>query len=156
MKKLLALAVLSTVSFAAPCFGVDFIRDKIYTSSLYSAGNVSYAIGYHYTDSIKISVEPMLSAEDLIEQKLQGGILVNLHYRYEFTNTDITPYISAGIGSNIGRNASGGLEYGFSYKISSGINLPLSSRTNVFAGYSLLKELREHDHGLEFGISFNL
>ncbi|WP_341807916.1 hypothetical protein [Wolbachia endosymbiont (group E) of Neria commutata] len=34
MKKLLALAVLSTVSFAAPCFGVDFIRDRVYTTAI--------------------------------------------------------------------------------------------------------------------------
>lgn len=30
MKKLLALVILSTVSSAAPCFGVDFIKDRIY------------------------------------------------------------------------------------------------------------------------------
>ncbi|WP_341807911.1 P44/Msp2 family outer membrane protein [Wolbachia endosymbiont (group E) of Neria commutata] len=97
----------------------------------------------------------MLSPKGLVEQKLQGGILVNLHYHYDLINTDITPYISAGVGSNINKDANG-LKYSFSYKISSGFNLPLSSTTNVFAGYSLLKEFGGHDHGLEFGMKFNL
>ncbi|WP_374698551.1 hypothetical protein [Wolbachia endosymbiont (group B) of Limnophora tigrina] len=48
------------------------------------------------------------------------------------------------------------LEFGFSYKISSGLDLPFSSRTSVFAGYRLLKEFEDHNHGFEFGMNFNL
>ncbi|MGL9759166.1 MAG: hypothetical protein ACR5LA_10545 [Wolbachia sp.] len=48
MKKLLTLvAILPAISLSVPSFGVDWVRDKIYTSSSYSSGNFSYSIGYH-------------------------------------------------------------------------------------------------------------
>lgn len=154
MKKLLTLvAILPAISLSAPSFGVDWHRDRIYTSSSYSSGDFSYSIGYHYTNSVKISVEPMISVASIFKYGLQGGILANLRYHYEFTNTDITPYVNVGIGAAIDWSK---LEFGFSYKISSGLDLPLSSRTSVFAGYSLLKEFEGHNHGFELGMSFNL
>ncbi|MFP3021307.1 P44/Msp2 family outer membrane protein [Wolbachia endosymbiont (group A) of Pogonocherus hispidulus] len=154
MKKLLTLAILSTVFLAKPCFGVDFIRDRIYTSSSYSSGDFSYSIGYHYTNSVKISVEPIISVASIFEGKLQGGILANLRYHYEFTNTDITPYVNVGIGAAI--DFVGQSKFGFSYKISSGLDFPLSSRTSVFAGYRLLKAFEDYNHGFELGINSNL
>ncbi|MDR2045769.1 MAG: P44/Msp2 family outer membrane protein [Rickettsiales bacterium] len=155
MKKLLTLvAILPAISLSAPSFGVDWIRDRIYTSLSYSSGDFSHSIGYHYTNSVKISVEPMISVANIFQHRLQGGILANLRYHYEFTNTDITPYVNVGIGAAIDWRSE--LEFGFSYKISSGLVLPLSSRTSVFAGYRLLKEFEGHNHGFELGMSFNL
>lgn len=81
---------------------------------------------------------------------------MNLHYHYRFTNTDITPYISAGIGSSIEDGPGKSIKGHFLYKISSGVNFPISSRTNVFAGYSLLNKFEGHDYGLELGVNFNL
>ncbi|WP_341821151.1 hypothetical protein [Wolbachia endosymbiont (group A) of Myopa testacea] len=127
-------------------------RDRIYTSS-YSSGNFSHSIGYHYTNSVKISVEPMISVANIFKYRLQGGILANLRYHYEFTNTDITPYVNVSIGAAIDLSK---LEFGFSYKISSGLDLPLSSRTSAFAGYSLLKAFEDYNHGFELGINYNL
>ncbi|WP_374698552.1 hypothetical protein [Wolbachia endosymbiont (group B) of Limnophora tigrina] len=81
MKKLLTLmAILPAVSLSVPCFGVDWVRDRIYTSSSYSSGNFSHSIGYHYTNSVKISVEPMISVANIFDHRLQGGILANLRY----------------------------------------------------------------------------
>lgn len=154
MKKLLTLvAILPAISLSGSCFGVDWIKDRIYTSPSYSAGDFSYSIGYHYTNSVKISVEHMISLANIFEHRLQGGILANLRYHYEFTNMDITPYVNVGIGAAIDSAES---KFGFSYKISSGLDLPLSSRTSVFAGYRLLKEFKGHNHGFEFGMNFNL
>ncbi|WP_250296515.1 hypothetical protein [Wolbachia endosymbiont of Oedothorax gibbosus] len=62
MKKLFALAILSTVSLAKPCFGVDWIKDRIYTSSSYGWLGINYELGYHYTDSIKISAGPVVKS----------------------------------------------------------------------------------------------
>ncbi|WP_341816372.1 P44/Msp2 family outer membrane protein [Wolbachia endosymbiont (group A) of Nomada goodeniana] len=155
MKKLLTLvAILPAVSLSVPCFGVDWVRDRIYTSSSYSSGNFSHSIGYHYTNSVKISVEPMISVANIFKYRLQGGILANLRYHYEFTNTDITPYVNVGIGAAI--DFIGQSKFGFSYKISSGLDFPLSSRTSAFAGYSLLKAFEDYNNGFELGINYNL
>ncbi|WP_265034319.1 MULTISPECIES: P44/Msp2 family outer membrane protein [unclassified Wolbachia] len=155
MKKLFTLvAILPAVSLSVPCFGVDFIRDRIYTSSSYSSGDFSYSVGYHYTNSVKILVEPIISVASIFKGKLQGGILANLRYHYEFTNTDIALYVNVGIGAAI--DFVGQSKFGFSYKISSGLDFPLSSRTSVFAGYRLLKAFEDYNHGFELGINYNL
>ncbi|UPA55044.1 hypothetical protein MWH06_07440 [Wolbachia pipientis] len=61
MKKLLTLvAILPAISLSAPSFGVDWIRDRIYTSSSYGNLGINYDLGYHYTDSVKISVGPVV------------------------------------------------------------------------------------------------
>ncbi|AZU37689.1 hypothetical protein BBB02_04135 [Wolbachia endosymbiont of Bemisia tabaci] len=135
MKKLLTLVVCCSLS--APSFGVDWIRDKIYISIPLDIKQS--AIGYHYTDNVKVLIQPF----DI-------GALVNLQYRYEFTNTDITPYISAGMG------AIKDDEYYFLYKVSAGANLPLSERTSIFAGYSVLEVSSKYNHGIELGMNFNL
>ncbi len=95
----------------------------------------------------------MISVANIFKYRLQGGILANLRYHYEFTNTDITPYVNVSIGAAIDLSK---LEFGFSYKISSGLDLPLSSRTSAFAGYSLLKAFEDYNHGFELGINYNL
>lgn len=53
MKKLLTLLVCCSLS--APSFGVDWIRDRIYTFSSYGMLGVNYDLGYHCTDRVKIS-----------------------------------------------------------------------------------------------------
>ncbi|MFP3021529.1 MAG: outer membrane protein [Wolbachia sp.] len=135
MKKLLTLVVCCSLS--APSFGVDWNRDRIYISIPLSIEQS--AIGYHYTDDVKVLIQPV-----------GIGALVNLQYRYEFTNTDITPYISAGMG------ATKADKYYFLYKVSAGANLPLSERTSIFAGYSVLGMSSDYNHGIELGVSFNL
>ncbi|WP_395463251.1 acyloxyacyl hydrolase [Wolbachia endosymbiont of Cantharis cryptica] len=160
MKKLLALvAILPAVSLSVPCFGVDWIRDRIYTSSSYGWLGADYGLGYHYTDSVKISVgpvvKPVLSKEILAEL----GFMAKLHYHYKLESTGITPYITFGIGGvtklSSQEQQDQDLEGFFSYQIGSGINLPLSARTSVFAGYKLQK-FHKLLHGVEFGMSFNL
>ncbi|MDX5462180.1 MAG: outer membrane beta-barrel protein [Wolbachia endosymbiont of Tetragnatha montana] len=158
MKKLFALAILSTVSLAKPCFGVDWIRDRIYTSSSYGWLGVDYSLGYHYTDSVKASVgpviKPVLSAEALAEL----GLMAKLHYHHKFESTDITPYITFGVGGAIKLSAQDqnqDQEKFLSYQIGAGINLPLSSRTSIFAGYKGQK-LHKFSHGVELGMNFNL
>jgi len=58
MKKLLTLVICCSLS--APSSGVDWIKDRIYTSSSYGMLGVNYDLGYHYTDSVKISVGPVV------------------------------------------------------------------------------------------------
>ncbi|WP_264376500.1 MULTISPECIES: P44/Msp2 family outer membrane protein [unclassified Wolbachia] len=157
MKKLLTLVVCCSLS--APSFGVDWIRDRIYTSSSYGNLGVNYDLGYHYTDSVKISVgsvvKPILTILNS-QYNLAGlelGLMAKLHYHHQFESTDITPYITFGTGGIIAMSQK--QEGFFSYQIGSGINLPLSERTNVFAGYKLHK-FSEFSHGFELGMSFNL
>ncbi|BET29839.1 MAG: outer membrane beta-barrel protein [Wolbachia endosymbiont of Ephestia elutella] len=154
MKKLLTLVVCCSLS--APSFGVDWIRDRIYTSSSYGNLGVNYDLGYHYTDSVKISVGSVVKPTLNSQYNLTGlevGLMAKLHYHHQFESTDITPYITFGTGGIIAMSQK--QEGFFSYQIGSGINLPLSERTNVFAGYKLHK-FSDFSHGFELGMSFNL
>ncbi|MHC3897374.1 UNVERIFIED_CONTAM: hypothetical protein LBW93_00275 [Wolbachia endosymbiont of Nasonia longicornis] len=165
MKKLLILVVCCFLS--VPSFGVDWIKDRIYTSLSYSRLGVNYDVGFHYTDSVKISVgyviKPIINS--LIKPTLDEefgavvGLMAKFHYHYKFENTDITPYVTFGVGGvakiPLSENQGPDVEEFFSYQIGSGINLPLSERTSVFAGYKLQK-FHELSHGVEFGMSFNL
>lgn len=167
MKKLLALAIFSAFSLAKPCFGVDWIRDKIYTSQFtnFTIGGqlaIGKTLGYHFTDNTKVEVGLLGSLETA---GIGGGAFTSLHYHHKIEGTDITPYVSigTGIGFNSGIkitedkiNRGDISSIDFLYKINAGINLPLSSRTNVFAGYSFLRVFGSPDHGLELGMSFNL
>ena len=83
---------------SAPSFGVDWIRDRIYTSLSGGVG-ANVDLGYHYTDSIKISVGPVIKPITGEELGVGGGLMAKLHYHYKFENTDITPYITAGVGA---------------------------------------------------------
>ncbi|UIP91585.1 hypothetical protein IYZ83_005540 [Wolbachia pipientis] len=138
MKKLLTL--LACFSLSAPSFGVDWIRDKIYTSSSYGNLGINYELGYHYRDSIKISAGPVVKFVLFGGSLAELGFMAKLHYHYKFESTDITPYVTFGVGSGakVSQLASQSQELDvkkfFSYQIGSGINLPLSERTNVFAG----------------------
>ncbi len=102
MKKLLTLVVCCSLS--APSFGVDWIRDRIYTSSSYGNLGVNYDLGYHYTDSVKISVgsvvKPILNSQYNLAG-LELGLMAKLHYHHQFESTDITPYITFGTGGII-------------------------------------------------------
>ncbi|WP_353281662.1 outer membrane beta-barrel protein [Wolbachia endosymbiont (group B) of Horisme vitalbata] len=154
MKKLLTLVVCCSLS--APSFGVDWIRDRIYTSSSYGNLGVNYDLGYHYTDSVKISVGSVVKPTLNSQYNLAGlelGLMAKLHYHHQFESTDITPYITFGTGGIIAMSQK--QEGFFSYQIGAGINLPLSERTNVFAGYKLHK-FSDFSHGFELGMSFNL
>ncbi|WP_264375929.1 P44/Msp2 family outer membrane protein [Wolbachia endosymbiont (group B) of Sphaerophoria taeniata] len=186
MKKLFTLLVCCSLS--VPSFGVDWIKDRIYTSLSYSRLGVNYDVGFHYTDSVKISVgyviKPIINS--LIKPTLDEefgavvGLMAKLHYHHKFENTGITPYITAGVGAvivrtmkakpNVGRADSIGENISallgeafkavvndefFSYQIGSGINLPLSERTSVFAGYKL-QRFHKIFQGIELGVSFNL
>ncbi|UPA54743.1 P44/Msp2 family outer membrane protein [Wolbachia pipientis] len=162
MKKLLTLvAILPAVSLSAPCFGVDWIRDRFYTSkSLYGLRGFNYDLGYHYTDNVKISVGPTVKFVIADKMALDVLLMAKLHYHYKIEGTDITPYITFGVGG--GTKISLPVEQGlginvekfFSYQIGSGINLPLSDTTNIFAGYKLYK-FHEISHGIELGMSYN-
>lgn len=154
MKKLLTLVVCCSLS--APSFGVDWIRDRIYTSSSYGNLGINYDLGYHYTDSVKISVGPVVKPilnSQYVPDGLEMGLMAKLHYHHQFESTDITPYVTFGAGGIIAMSQK--QEGFFSYQIGSGINLPLSERTNVFAGYKLHK-FSNFSHGFELGMSFNL
>ena len=178
MEKLLILVVCCFLS--VPSFGVDWIKDRIYTSLSYSRLGVNYDVGYHYTDSVKISVGYVI--KPTLDEEFGGvmGLMAKLHYHHKFEGTDITPYITAGVGAvivrtmkakpnvsradNVGENISVLLgevfktivnDKFFSYQISAGINLPLSERTSVFTGYKLQK-FHKIFHGIELGMSFNL
>ncbi len=97
MKKLLTLVVCCSLS--APSFGVDWIRDRIYTSSSYGNLGVNYDLGYHYTDSVKISVGSVVKPTLNSQYNLTGlevGLMAKLHYHHQFESTDITPYITFG------------------------------------------------------------
>ncbi|MGL9758386.1 MAG: acyloxyacyl hydrolase [Wolbachia sp.] len=159
MKKLLTLVVFCSLS--APSFGVDWIRDRIYTSSSYGMLGINYDLGYHYTDSIKISAGPVVKSVLFGGSLAELGFMAKLHYHYKFESTDITPYVTFGVGggAKVSPPAQQGqqpdVEKFFSYQIGSGINLPLSERTNVFAGYKLHK-FSNFSHGFELGMSFNL
>ncbi len=80
---------------------------------------------------------------------------------HQFESTDITPYVTFGVGggAKVSQPAQQGqqpdVKKFFSYQIGAGINLPLSERTNVFAGYKLHK-FSNFSHGFELGMSFNL
>ncbi|WP_353276571.1 P44/Msp2 family outer membrane protein [Wolbachia endosymbiont (group B) of Villa cingulata] len=154
MKKLLILVVCCFLS--VPSFGVDWIKDRIYTSLSYSRLGINYDVGFHYTDSVKISVgsvvKPTLNSQ-YNPTGLEVGLMAKLHYHHQFESTDITPYITFGTGGIIAMSQE--REGFFSYQIGSGINLPLSERTNVFAGYKLHK-FSNFSHGFELGMSFNL
>ncbi len=158
MKKLLTL--LACCSLSVPSFGVDWIKDRTYTSSSYGMLGVNYDLGYHCTDSVKISVGPVVKFV-VNEGILDAGLMVKLHYHYKFESTDVTPYITFGAGGvakmplSEQKDQELDIEGFFSYQIGSGINLPLSERTSVFAGYKLQK-FHELSHGVEFGMSFNL
>jgi len=172
MKKLLSLAILSSVCLAKPCFGVDWIRDRIFTSSSVGYTGINYDVGYHFTDSTKFSVGPMLKPVFNLEKKELGvklGLMAKLHYHHKFASTDVTPYITAGAGmvevlsikeddakgnlANIQKKTT--FDSFFSYQLGAGVNLPLSSRTSVFAGYKMQK-FEKLSHGVEFGMIFNL
>ncbi|RDD34234.1 Surface antigen [Wolbachia endosymbiont of Cylisticus convexus] len=156
MKKLLTL--LACYSLSVPSFGVDWIKDRTYTSSSYGMLGINYDLGYHCTDSVKISVGPAVKLV-VSEGILDAGLMAKLHYHYKFESTDITPYITFGVGGvakiPLSEDQELDVEGFFSYQIGSGINLPLSERTNVFAGYKLQK-FHELSHGVELGMSFNL
>ena len=79
--------------------------------------------------------------------------MAKLHYHHKFESTDIPPYITFGAGGITAVFQEGG-DF-FSYQIGSGVNLPLSERTNIFAGYKLHK-FSNFSHGFELGMSFNL
>ncbi|WP_264336914.1 MULTISPECIES: hypothetical protein [unclassified Wolbachia] len=157
MKKLLTLVICCSLS--APSFGVDWIRDRIYTSSSYGNLGINYELGCHYTDSIKISAGPVLKSVLFGGSLAELGFMAKLHYNHQFESTDITPYVTFGLGGvakiPLSENQGPDVEEFFSYQIGSGINLPLSERTSVFAGYKLQK-FHELSHGVEFGMSFNL
>ncbi|WP_438456379.1 P44/Msp2 family outer membrane protein [Wolbachia endosymbiont of Kerria lacca] len=158
MKKLLTL--LACCSLSAPSFGVDWVKDRTYTSSSYGMLGVNYDLGYHCTDSIKISFGPAVKLV-MSEGILDAGLMTKLHYHYKFENTDITSYVTFGVGggAKVSQPAQQGqqpdVKKFFSYQIGAGINLPLSERTNVFAGYKLHK-FSNFSHGFELGMSFNL
>ncbi|KLT22629.1 putative outer membrane protein [Wolbachia endosymbiont of Armadillidium vulgare str. wVulC] len=156
MKKLLTL--LACCSLSVPSFGVDWIKDRTYTSSSYGMLGVNYDLGYHCTDSVKISFGRAVKLV-INEGILDAGIMAKFHYHYKFESTDITPYITFGVGGvakiPLSEEQGTDVEGFFSYQIGSGINLPLSERTNVFAGYKLQK-FHELSHGVELGMSFNL
>ncbi|OAM03948.1 MAG: hypothetical protein TV41_03435 [Wolbachia endosymbiont of Dactylopius coccus] len=191
MKKLLTLVICCSLS--APSFGVDWIKDRIYTS--FSGGvGANVDLGYHYTDSIKISIGPVIKPILNEEVGIGGGFMAKLHYHYKFESTDITPYITAGVGAVLvygihfdedeskkagellnkqntikeirenWKGITGALGKAvkfktnstfFSFLVGFGANLPLSERTNVFAGYKLQK-FHKLSHGVELGVSFNL
>ncbi|WGJ61944.1 P44/Msp2 family outer membrane protein [Wolbachia endosymbiont of Frankliniella intonsa] len=178
MKKLFTLLVCCSLS--VPSFGVDWIKDRIYTSLSYSLLGVNYDVGFHYTDSVKISVGYVIKPTLDEEFGAVVGLMAKLHYHHKFENTGITPYITAGVGAvivrtmkakpNVGRADSIGENISallgeafkavvndefFSYQIGSGINLPLSERTSVFAVYKL-QRFHKIFHGIELGVSFNL
>jgi len=182
VKNSTTLATLAISFFVQPCFGADWIRDRIYYDlPAYHASYIEGSVGYHYTDNTKISfgVIASLPKYDSTAEKLEveGGILVKLHYHHEIEGTDITPYITAGIGGGAAghvkqpnrvitfRDFVPGIQPEkkeletptafFAYQVSSGINLPLSSRTSIFTGYRLQK-LQKFSHGVEFGARFNL
>lgn len=168
MKKLLALAILSNISLAKPCFGIDdVIRDRVFASLSYSAASAGFDIGYHYTDNIKFSVDSAIRPIWDVPIKKVGigaGLMAKLHYHHKLNSTEITPYINAGAGvarifllEQGTRSAKPTIisNYFFAYQLGTGINLPLSSKTNIFAGYRIQK-LDESSHGFELGISFNL
>ncbi|MGL9758983.1 MAG: hypothetical protein ACR5LA_09405 [Wolbachia sp.] len=167
MKKLFTL--LGCCSLSVPSFGVDWIKDRIYTSLSYSRLGVNYDVGFHYTDSVKISVgyviKPIINSviKPTLEEEFGAvvGLMAKLHYHHKFEGTNMTRYITAVVGpvivrtmkakpnvsradSSIGESISALLgeafkavvnDEFFSYQIGSGINLPLSERTSVFAGY---------------------
>lgn len=156
MKKLLTL--LACCSLSAPSFGVDWVKDRTYTSSSYGMLGINYDLGYHCTDSIKISFGSIVKLV-MNEGILDAGLMAKLHYHHKFENTDITPYVTFGLGGVakilLSENQGPDVEEFFSYQIGSGINLPLSERTSVFAGYKLHK-FSNFSHGFELGMSFNL
>ncbi|BET35890.1 hypothetical protein wScaTNS_11030 [Wolbachia pipientis] len=96
MKKLLTLVVCCSLS--APSFGVDWIKDRIYTSSSYGNLGVNYDLGYHYTDSIKISAGPVVKSVLFEGSLAELGFMAKLHYHYKFESTDIIPYVTFGVG----------------------------------------------------------
>ena len=161
MKKLLALAILSTVSLTEPCFGADSNKGKISFSlsglvlkgenGLIIVPSIIPAIGYYLTDSIKVTVQ-------YLEFMIGRMALGNLYYYHKIENKNITPYIHAGIGIGVADFFS--YHSTILYQIGSGINFPLSSRTSIFAGFQLFGESENSEHrwspGLEFGINFNL
>lgn len=196
MKKLLTLLICCSLS--VPSFGIDrFIQDKIHASLLGETGanldfgyhytdsdktGVNVDLSYHYTNSVKISfgpvIEPIYREDDEVLGTL--GLMAKLHYYHKLKSTNITPYITAGIGIayeilepkckdnkvrkdifdtiyTLLRKAfkCSASKKAFSYQIGGGINLPLSERMSIFAGYKLQK-LHEISHGVEFGVSFNL
>ncbi len=178
MKKLLILVVCCFLS--VPSFGVDWIKDRIYTSLSYSRFGINYDVGFHYTNSTKISVGYVI--KPALDEEFGGvmGLMAKLHYHHKFEGTSMTRYITAGVGpvivrtmkakpkisraDNVGENISTLLaevfktivnDKFFSYQIGSGINLPLSERTSVFAGYKL-QRFHKIFHGIELGMSFNL
>ncbi|AAW71138.1 Predicted protein [Wolbachia endosymbiont strain TRS of Brugia malayi] len=68
------------------------------------------------------------------------GFLAKLHYNYKIKGTDIALYITARIGiTGIKQSYKKFTDNDifFAYQISSGINLPLSLKTSIFAGYRL-------------------
>jgi len=156
VKKLLALAILSAVFLAEPCFGIDWLRDRIYYSLSGSTTiGAKQEIGYHYTDSTKISIG--LMNNDEYGAGLGEMIIVKFQYHHKFASTDITPYVNAGTG--IVKVLHGDITdintFFVLCQVGAGINLPLSSGTSVFAGYNVQKFERILC-GFEFGMIFNL
>ncbi|MGX9892527.1 hypothetical protein LB100_04975 [Wolbachia endosymbiont of Protocalliphora sialia] len=95
MKKLLTLVICCSLS--APSFGVDWIKNRIYTS--FSGGvGANVDLGYHYTDSIKISAGPVLKSVLFGGSLAELGFMAKLHYNHQFESTDITPYVTFGVG----------------------------------------------------------
>lgn len=150
MKKLLAVTVLSAVSLAKPCFGVEWLKDRTFASLSYSTAGAGFDVGYHYTDNVKFSLGSVIKPILDVPTKKVGiglGFIEKIHYHHKLESTGITPYINVGAGlfevSPLIQSDEDPqcqiTSYFFSYQLGAGINLPLSDRTNVFAGYKVHK-----------------
>ncbi|WP_353269751.1 hypothetical protein [Wolbachia endosymbiont (group A) of Myopa testacea] len=159
MKKLLTLiAMLPAISLSGACFGVDSIEeDKIfYTVTTHGSTrflSFAYALGYHYTNSTQVSIGPIFSFSSLAAGETRIGILSGLRYHYDIKDIGIAPYINA----NLGILSSGFSDYNLAYRISSGVDFPISPKASLSVGYYLERGLlsRGYLHGLEVGVNFN-
>ncbi|WP_395463110.1 hypothetical protein [Wolbachia endosymbiont of Cantharis cryptica] len=158
MKKLLTLAaILPAISLPGTCFEVDSTEDKIfYTATTHGNSNslsLAYALGYHYTNSTQISIGPIVSFSSLAVREMRIGILTGLRYHYDIKDINIAPYINA----NLGVLSSGFSDYNLAYRISSGVDFPISPKASFSVGYYLEKGLSRggYLHGPEVGVNFN-
>lgn len=168
MKKLLTLAILPAIFFAQSCFGQEPTEGRFLAIVSTHAHNLIYDIGYEWTDNFKISIGP--SFQIYPERGLRFGILANFYYNHKLAKTNISPYISAGIGAGIDMKLTdedkegvkgiivqkGSEKLFLPLKISAGASLPIFSRTNIFAGYGMRHGSDGFDHGIELGISMKL
>ncbi|MGL9759570.1 MAG: hypothetical protein ACR5LA_12960 [Wolbachia sp.] len=137
MKKLLTLiAMLPAISLSEACFGVDSIEeDKIFYTAT-TRGNtrflsLAYALGYHYTNSTRVSIGPIFSFSSLVGEDIRIGILSGLRYHYDIKDIGIAPYINA----NLGILSSAFSDYNLAYRISSGIDFPIFPKASLSVGY---------------------